>query len=440
MNSDPLSLEIVTSLRSALPYINAHRGRTFVVTLSGETIQEHIFPSIIQDLALLGSLGVRLVLVHGARPQIEMRLRNQGIEMRYAHGLRITDPEALACVIEANGSVRARIEALFSSGLANSPMAGARIHISSGNFVIARPLGIRNGIDYQHTGEVRRIEINSLKRHLSAQDIVLLPALGYSPTGEIFNLSAEEVATATAAALNADKLIFLIDSIGIIDKNNQLIPQISLEKAEAWLTSNDPPLPQFKNQIAGAIYALRHGVSRVHLISRHIDGALLIELFTRDGNGTLIDCGGYDDLRKANIDDVGGILELIVPLENNGILVRRSRERLENEIEQFIVAERDHTIIGCAAFYPFPEECTGELACLAVHSAYRRQQRGDILLAYIEDLARNQRIKSIFVLTTHTAHWFQERGFEPATLESLPLARQVLYNWQRNSKVFIKKF
>lgn len=430
---------IVTSLRNALPYINAHHGRTFVVVLSGETIQDNNFSHIINDLALLGSLGVRLVLVHGARPQIEARLRACGVDMRYEHGLRVTGDADLACVVEAAGSVRARIEALFSLGLANSPMAGARVRVTSGNFVIARPLGVRNGVDYQHTGEVRRVDTAALRRHLDNQDIVLLPPIGYSPTGEIFNLSAEEVATTTAVELAADKLVFLVDGSGVTDRNKNLIPQLTLEEAEELSRHPTTLTEALVNQITESVRALHHGVGRVHLVSRHTDGALLLELFTRDGNGTLINRGDYDNLRTATIDDVGGILELIAPLETQTILVRRSRERLETEVGRFIVVERDGTIIGCAAFYPFPEDRVGELACLAIHPDYRRQRRGDLLLAYIERLAQAQDIRQLFVLTTHTAHWFQERGFEAAPIEALPVARQMLYNWQRNAKVFVKK-
>ncbi len=436
--SYPQAATIITSLRHALPYINAHRNRTFVVALSGETVQDNQFPHLIHDLALLGSLGVRLVLVHGARPQIEERLRARGLEMCYQHGLRVTDTQALACVLEATGSVRAQIEGLFSLGLANSPMAGARIRVTSGNFVIARPLGVRHGIDYQHTGEVRRIDTEALRRHLNGQDIVLLSPIGYSPTGEVFNVSAEEIAMAAAAELSADKLIILVDDPGLLDSEGHFVPRLTLEKAEAWLRQPGTIPTHLTKQVAGAVYALRHGVDRVHLVSRHTDGALLLELFTRDGSGTLIDQGAYDDLRSATIEDVGGILALIAPLEEQGILVRRSRERLETEVGQFVVAERDGTVIGCAAFLPFPEERVGELACLAVHPEYRNQRRGDLLLTYIESLAKAQSIQRLFVLTTHTAHWFQERGFEPATVDVLPVARKTLYNWQRNSKVFVK--
>ena len=434
----PTAEAIVSSLRNALPYINAHRGRTFVVMLSGETVQDERFSHLVHDLALLGCLGVRLVLVHGARPQIEERLRARGAQMCYQHGLRVTDATALACVLEATGSVRAKIEALFSLGLANSPMAGARIRVTSGNFVTARPLGVRNGVDYQHTGEVRRIDTESLQRHTNGQEIVLLSPIGYSPTGEIFNLSAEEVAVATATALAADKLILLVDGLGLIDHDGKFVPQLTLEQAEALLRQPNAIPEHLTNQLIGAVHALRHGVERVHLVNRHTDGALLLELFTRDGSGTLIDPGTYDDLRAATIEDVGGILALISPLEAQGVLVRRSRERLETEVGRFIVAERDGTIIGCAAFLPFPDEQVGELACLAVHPDYRRQRRGDLLLAYIERIAKAQGIRRLFVLTTHTAHWFRERAFEPASVETLPVARQALYNWQRNSKVFVK--
>ncbi len=434
----PQAETIVTSLRNALPYINAHRGRTFVVVFSGEVVADTRFPHLIHDLALLGCLGVRLVLVHGARPQIEERLRARGVEMRYQQGKRITDAAALACVLEATGSVRAQIEALFSLGLANSPMAGARVRVTSGNFVTARPLGVRDGVDYQHTGEVRRIDTESLRRYLDGQDIVLLSPIGYSPTGEIFNLSAEEVAVAAAAELAADKLILLVDGPGVTDNEGRFVPEITLDGAEELLRNPGAMVEHLTGQLVGAVYALRRGVGRVHLVNRHTDGALLLELFTRDGSGTLIDPGAYDDLRTATIDDVGGILALIAPLEAQGALVRRSREKLETEVGCFVVMERDGTIIACAALFPFAEERVGEFACLAVHPEYRRERRGDLLLTYIERLAKMQHIQRLFVLTTHTAHWFQERGFESAPVEALPVARQALYNWQRNSKVFVK--
>lgn len=424
--------------RDSSPYINAFRGRTFVVAFGGEVIAEEQFANLVHDIALLNSLGVRLVLVHGARPQIEQRLNERGVELQYVNGLRVTDSAALACVKEAAGTVRVEIEALLSMGLANSPMAGANIRVASGNFVTAQPLGVRDGIDYLHTGEVRSIDVDAIHRQLSEGALVLLSPIGYSPTGEIFNLSAEDVATAAAIQLHADKLVYLIDGNGLQLDDGTLVRELTLKEAASYLEEREQMPEAFGKSLFSAIYACSNGVSRAHLINRHVDGSLLMELFTRDGIGTMISGGKYEDIRRASIEDVGGILELIAPLENEGVLVRRERERLEMEIDHFTVIERDGTIIACAALYPFYDENIGELACLAVHQAYRKQGRGDDLLDYIERQARAEGIDKLFVLTTRTAHWFQERGFNPATLKELPVARQELYNYQRQSKVFLK--
>ncbi|MEN8169530.1 MAG: amino-acid N-acetyltransferase [Pseudomonadota bacterium] len=425
--------------RDFSPYINAFRGRSFVITFGGEVIAEEQFANMVHDIALLNSLGVRLVLVNGARPQIEQRLEERGAEMHYVNGLRITDEAALACVKEAAGAVRVEIEALLSMGLANSPMAGAQIRVASGNFVTAQPLGVREGVDYLHTGEVRRIDTDAVQRQLNEGAIVLLSPLGYSPTGEVFNLSAEDVATAAAIELEADKLIYLVDGPGLQMDDDTLIRELSLNDAETFLDEH-PQLPEaLARALYSALYACDEGVGRAHLIDRHQDGSLLMELFTRDGVGTLISAENYEDMRQADIDDVGGILELLAPLESEGVLVRRSRERLETEIDHFTVVERDGTIIACAALYPFARESLGELACMAVRDEYRNEGRGDELLDYIQRQALGLGVTQLFVLTTRTAHWFQERGFESAALDDLPVERQELYNYQRRSKVFIKQ-
>ncbi|MFO7592703.1 MAG: amino-acid N-acetyltransferase [Pseudomonadota bacterium] len=424
--------------RDSSPYIHAFRGRTFVVAFGGEVIAEEQFANLVHDIALLNSLGVRLVLVHGARPQIEQRLNDRGVEMQYVNGLRVTDAAALACVKEAAGAVRVEIEALLSMGLANSPMAGADIRVTSGNFVTAQPLGIRDGIDYLHTGEVRSVDTEAIHRQLSEGGIVLLSPIGYSPTGEVFNLSAEDVATAVATQINAEKLIHLIDGNGLQLDDETLVRELNLKEAESYLAEKEKLPEPIAKSLFSAIFACGKGVSRAHLINRHVDGSLLLELFTRDGIGTLISGETFEDIRQAGIDDVGGILELIEPLEQEGVLVRRERERLEMEIDHFTVIERDGTVIASAALYPFADEGCGELAGLAVHPDYRKQGRGDELLEYIERKAKSMGVRRLFVLTTRTAHWFQERGFNAASLDELPIKRRQLYNYQRRSKVFIK--
>ncbi|TCT20747.1 N-acetylglutamate synthase [Thiobaca trueperi] len=423
-------------VRQATPYIHAHRGRTFVIAFGGEAVADARFPDLVHDIALLHGLGIRLVLVHGARPQIESRLAGRGAQLRYVNGVRVTDATALACVKEAAGVVRVEIEALLSLGLANSPMAGVRIPVVSGNFVTARPLGVIDGVDYAHTGAVRRVEHRTLRAVLEQGAVALMPPLGYSPTGEVFNLSAADVARSAAVALGADKLIFLIEDAGFADRE-RLASNLLARDVDRLLTDT-PDLP---DEIAACLRAgaesCRNGIRRVHLVGRR-DGALLRELLTRDGSGTLISAEPYEELRPARIDDVAGILDLLRPLEERGVLVRRSRERLETEIDRFVLTERDGLVTACAALYAYPRDGMAELACLAVHTDYLGGRRGERLLEHIEGLARARRIERLFVLTTQTAHWFQERGFQPAGLDSLPMEKQVLYNFQRNSKVFVK--
>ncbi|AKX59692.1 N-acetylglutamate synthase [Thiopseudomonas alkaliphila] len=427
----------VTWLRNASPYINAHRGRVFVVMLPGEAMAHPNFQAIIHDLVLLHSLGVKLILVHGARPQIEQRLAEQQLASRYHQGLRITDGPTLNCVQQAVGQLRIQIEALLSTDMASSPMRGAQVQVVSGNWVTAKPIGVVEGVDLQSTGEVRRINRAAISQVLERQNIVLLSALGYSPTGEAFNLSAETVATQAALSLHADKLILFSPEPGIVDTKQQLLRELNLEQARQ-LAEQLPTTAPSRSLLSSAVQACAETVKRCHVVSYAEDGALLTELFTRDGSGTLISAGLFEQVREASIDDVGGLLELIRPLEEQGILVRRSRDLLEQEISHFSIVERDGTIIACAALYEFPQEQTGELACLAVHPEYRHGGRGDAVLERIEQRAQAQGLTSLFVLTTRTAHWFQERGFEPCQLEQLPQKKAELYNFQRNSKVFRK--
>ena len=424
--------------RNASPYINAHHGRTFVLFVPGEAVASERFATLIHDIALLDSLGIRLVLVHGARPQIDAALGAQQISTRFDRHSRITTAEALPFIEDAVGRVRIRIEAQLSMGLANSPMHNARLRVMSGNFVTARPVGVRDGFDYQHTGEIRRIDTAAVAAALDAGAIVLLSPLGYSPTGEVFNLNSEEVATTAAIALKADKLIFLGEDDGVRDSSiNQLLRDLTPQQAGELLAAGKVLNLHAARHVAAAAHATAQGVARAHLISHARDGALLQELFTRDGCGTLVSRESFETIRAAGVEDVGGILELIRPLEEAGVLVKRSRELLETEIRYFHVAERDGSIIGCAALYPLAGK-TGELACVAVHADYQKAGRAARLLADIEKRARAQGIGQLFTLTTRTAHFFQEHGFVAAEPEALPEPKKSLYNWQRNSKVFVK--
>lgn len=428
--------DYVNWLRHASPYINAHRDRTFVVMLPGDGIDHPNFGNIVHDLVLLHSLGVRLVLVHGSRPQIESRMQARGLTPHFHRDMRITDAATLECVIDAVGALRLAIEARLSMDMAASPMQGSRLRVTSGNLVTARPIGVLEGVDYQHTGEVRRIDRKGINRLLDERSIVLLSPVGYSPTGEIFNLACEDVATRAAVDLAADKLLLFGAEPGLLDAQGKLVRELRPQQVPAHLQRLGNNYQA--ELLDAAAEACRGGVARSHIVSYAEDGALLSELFTRAGGGTLVAQEQFEFVREAGIGDVGGLMELITPLEEQGILVRRSREVLEREVEQFSVVEREGLIIACAALYPIAESQAGELACLAVNPDYRHGGRGDELLERIEERARELGLKTLFVLTTRTAHWFRERGFEPSSVDRLPSARASLYNYQRNSKIFEK--
>ncbi len=425
--------------RHSSPYVHAHRGKTFVIAFGGATVAAEGFGRLVSDVALLSGLGVRIVLVHGAQAQVDERLAEAKVRVRKVRGLRVTDARAMAAVKEAVGTVRVEIESRFSMGVEDSPMAGARIRVASGNFVTARPLGIRDGIDYQLTGEVRRIDVDSIRRRLDQGDMVLLSPLGYSPTGEVFSLGVEDVAAAAASALRADKLVWLVDAPGVLDRRRRLLHQLAPADAEAVLGKGRRQTEAVERCLRASVRAVRAGVRRAHLIDRDADGSLLLELFTRDGFGTLVTDEAFEGLRPARLDDLAGILALLGPLEEEGILVRRSRERLETEIDRFFVVERDGSVIGCAALDPYPADGIGELSAVAVHPDYRRTGRGDSLLDQMEKKARDLGLERVFVLTTRTAQWFQERGFRPAKVQELPEARRAIYDRKRRSKVLIKE-
>ena len=428
----------VQHFRASAPYIHAHRGRTFVIMFGGEAVASKDLRTLLYDVALLHSLGVRIVLVAGARPQIDEALARRGEQPKYEGDLRLTDEVALECVKEAVGATRVELESLLSMGLPNSPMAGARLRVAAGNFVMAQPLGVVDGVDYQYTGKPRRIDAEAIRQRLDDGAIVVLNPIGYSSTGEAFNISSHDLAAATAIALRADKLIGLIEGQGVLDAEGLAQSQLSPNEAERLLKSGVDLGHDVERHLGAAIKACRGGVPRAHLVSRQSDGSLLRELFTRDGIGTLVTSETFEGVRPAAQSDIGGILALIEPLEEQGILVRRSQEMLENDIDRFTVIERDGMVVACAALYGYPDDSIAELACLVVHPDYRTSGRGDQLLQYLEKQCAAQGLKRLFVLTTQTLHWFRERGFDTCELSELPEARRSLYDLGRRSKILLK--
>jgi len=435
----PINPELfVRWLRQVAPYVHAFRGRTFVIGFGGELFTERTrFLSFVHDLNLLAALGIRLVLVHGARPQIEAELKARGVRSRYAQGLRVTDDAALMAVKQAAGVLRIEIEAVLSQGLPHSPMAGAQIRVNSGNFITARPIGVRKGVDFLYTGAVRKVDAFAIRGALDAGELVLVAHVGYSPTGEVFNLAWEDVAENVAVALRADKLLMFTDRLPL-DRKDQVMSELTAHEAEA-LARKGALTAQTSIALEHAVRALAGGVGRAHLVSRRVPGSLLLELFTHTGVGTMVTADTLEKLRPARIEDVGGMIALIEPLEADGTLVKRSRELLEAEIGNFLVVEHDGVIRGCAALYPFADDKSAEFACLAVAPEYRDAGYGERLLLACQERAKALKLRKVFALTTHGAHWFVEQGYRPGDVATLPSQRQALYNWRRGSKVFFKR-
>ncbi|EGZ0996502.1 amino-acid N-acetyltransferase [Escherichia coli] len=432
--------ELVEGFRHSVPYINTHRGKTFVIMLGGEAIEHENFSSIVNDIGLLHSLGIRLVVVYGARPQIDANLAAHHHEPLYHKNIRVTDAKTLELVKQAAGTLQLDITARLSMSLNNTPLQGAHINVVSGNFIIAQPLGVDDGVDYCHSGHIRRIDEDAIHRQLDSGAIVLMGPVAVSVTGESFNLTSEEIATQLAIKLKAEKMIGFCSSQGVTNDDGDIVSELFPNEAQARVEAQEEKGDYNSGTVRflrGAVKACRSGVRRCHLISYQEDGALLQELFSRDGIGTQIVMESAEQIRRATINDIGGILELIRPLEQQGILVRRSREQLEMEIDKFTIIQRDNTTIACAALYPFPEEKIGEMACVAVHPDYRSSSRGEVLLERIAAQAKQSGLSKLFVLTTRSIHWFQERGFTPVDIDLLPESKKQLYNYQRKSKVLM---
>ncbi len=429
--------QFVDFFRSVAPYIHAFRGETFVIAFGGELVAAGKLNALVQDLSLIHALGIKLVIVHGSRPQVNEQLRLKGLEPTFVDSQRITDAAALECAKEAAGEIRLDLEALFSQGLPNTAMQNARVRVISGNFVTARPVGVVSGVDFMHTGMVRKVDAEAIRTALASNTVVLMSPLGFSPTGEAFNLAMEDIAVQTAIALNADKLMFLTETPSLRDTQGNVLTELEYDDAEAMLKAGEIPLVE-ANYVRHLVKACKGGVERTHLVPFEQDGACLLEVFTHDGIATMITEEALEKLRMATNDDVAAILSLIEPLIADGTLVSRGADIIERDIEQFSMLEHDGKIFGCAALYLYSEKMA-EMACLTVSPDAQGTGDGERILKHIEQRAKAAGMKQLFVLTTRTMHWFMKRGFKPATVNELPPERQASYNKGRNSQVLIKK-
>lgn len=478
----------VEIFRSSTPYIKMHRASTMVIHIDTRVLdEERLLADLMDDVALITVLGVLPVLVISIRDQVDTRLREMDVEPRFHGGLRISDPVVIRVLQEVSGFARSRVEAALSRGRGSRGAGGVSVGVVGGNlFYTAQPLGVRDGIDLGSTGEVRRVEVDKIRAHLNSGEIVLLGALGYSASGDVFNVKSEEVASRAAAALGASKLIFLSYSRlmtrttfpGNVTANFALASQqpawlgeassdgeVGLRQVQSMRLGDAKRLVQDRAEalelaeescnveldsmasctvasvlaLCGhCVGALEQGVTRAHLVPP-VGGALLKELYTLDGIGTLLSRDLYDGIRRAVPEDTPGIIELIQPLEKQGVLIKRPRAALAREVHAgfFYVFTRDSTILGCAMLRRY-SQTSAELGCLVVSPQYRRQGTGDALLGFLERTAVAAGVAQLFVLSTNTMQWFLERDFDEVQLSDLPPERQKLYNPQRNSKIYSK--
>jgi len=471
----------VSMFRGCAPYIASHRGHIFVVHIPGYMLDRPVFPSLMEDLSVLWILGVKLVLVCGCREQVDTRLRQMAMPVQFVGETRITNEDTLRVVKEQGGYVRTEVESYLARGVG---LTNSQVPVASSNrFYTANPVGIpRNwGINFEKTGKVRKIDSRAIEQHLDQGEVVLLTSLGYSPSGDVFNTMSDQLAVSAARELRASKIIFLTEGFQFRDGREgqrqgreRRIQSLRLEDAKGLLqhynvslslgapdilpatlggpdlellgaplvadckTSDGQALTKGLKYCQLCVNALDKGeVDRAHLVNAY-DGALLQELYTRDGSGLLISRDLYEGIRRAQPRDVRGILKLIQPLIDEGILTKRTRADIELEIESYHVLIRDEGIIGVAQLRLF-ENGFGELACLAIHPKYRRIGKGESMLSFIERLSVQKQIKTLFCLSTNTMQWFKERGFVEGSVEDLPPSRQKEYSWGRRSMVYLKK-
>ena len=449
-NSTPLQKNLsgsrnsfVEHFRLSAKFIYQFNKKIFVIAFGGEVLKDEQLKQISHDINLLHSLNIKLVLVHGIRPHIDKKLIANKQTTRLVRNQRVTDKQSLEHIIEVNGRIHTEIQATLSSSMSDSPMAGSDIKVSSGNFITAKPIGVIDGVDMEYTGQIRKVDNNAIIDKLLQNEIVLISPIGFSPVGEIFNLSYEQTAAYIASSIKADKLIYFLDSDGVLNKRGELIPEMTSQKAknlikniESKSSPENAAHISYKdlNILKSSLLAIKQNVEKIHLINRNTNGSLIEELYTDKGSGTILTEYALEKIRSASSKDIKSIYQLIEPLGLNGKLISRANEKIEQDIQNFIVIEYNHKLIGCAALYPYKNMT--EISCFAIHPNYQRQGFGMKLLNYCEKKINS---RYAFILTTQSEHWFKEKGFNEAHIDSMPPERRKIYHVGRNSKFFTKK-
>ena len=443
-NQDSIN-PFIKNFRLSAKFINQFNKKTFVIAVGGEVVDDNQFQSIAYDINLLHSLNINIVLVHGIRPQIEQKIKKGNRSSKLIRNHRVTGRKELDQIMEINGKVKTEIEAMLSSRPPDSPMSESDITLSSGNFITAKPIGVIDGVDMEFTGQIRKVNGKAITDKLINQEIVIISPLGFSPIGEIFNLPYEQTAAFIAQSIKAEKLIYYVSTNGILNIEGKLIPELTTNKAEKLIEhienkSSPEQAPHISytdfNILKSSLFAIKNKIEKVHLINRHIDGSIIQEIYTDKGAGTILTEYPLEDIRQARFSDITHILNLIEPLSEQGVLIKRIAGHIRDDINSFYVIEHDHNIIGTAALYEYNQMI--EIACFVIHPNYQRLGYGEKLLKFCEKKIQEMGIKSIFALTTQSEHWFIEKGFNQSDKKFMPNGRNKIYDIQRNSKFLTK--
>jgi amino-acid N-acetyltransferase len=429
--------EQVEIIRQAFGYINQFNGKTFVITIESSLVSHALFPVFIRDLVLLHRMGIHIILVPGAKERIDDVLKKYNVKCKSVNGVRISPPDAIPLIKMAAFDVSNKIMTMLTE-------SGA--HAAIGNWVKAKSIGVRNGIDYQNSGVVEKVQVDIVKKVLNEGLIPIFPNIGWSAKGKPYNLSSNQLAYSIAVEMNAAKLFFTIDQLGIkADKykipkevyvsSEGIISQLKMAQAGAFLDLNMNNHYDEQLELVSLAYrACKNGVERVHIVDGRVEGMVVKEIFSNRGFGTMIYANQHDNIRSMAIADVPEVLGLMQPAIDEELLIPRTAAELEEKMDDYIVYEVDGTIHGCSALHVFPDK-QGEIAGIVVDEMYKNLNIGNRMVSYLIERATAMKLKAVFVLTTQASDWFSQLGFIPAQLESLPKEKQKKYNKKRNSLI-----
>lgn len=430
----------VELIREVFLYSNRFDGKCFVIQIGSNIVTDPRFPTLVRDLAILQKSGIRLALVPGAGKRIDEVLKSYEVESRRVNGIRISPPEDMGLI---------KMAAFDIANMVMTQLSSQNVDAVIGNWVSARSVGVRNGIDYQDTGVVSKVNVPLLEKVMAEGLVPILPCIGWSNSGTPYNLSSLELASHLAIQLQAEKLFFVSDGVvlepeyfklpteGLVIRDG-FINRFTTAAAEQFLQFNPQGADQFRFELLKqAATAAKAGVERVHLINGRVEGVILKEIFSAVGQGTMVHTDPFERIRPMRVDDIAGVLHLMEPNIQNGILVSRTEDDLLELLPEFFVYEDDGTIRGCGALHPY-HEGMAEIAGIAVDPNFSHLGIGQKLVRFLVDKARQLRLHEVFLLTTQTGDFFESNGFRKASIGELPPEKREKYNSQRKSRVYIQ--